>query len=346
MKKRYIFAAILMTMAQCICAQNDTIPALEFGAELDTEVETDFGHRVAWVNYLRFDLQWNINRHHSLQVATQHLYSLGDDPVVEELQLFSNIRDENTPIALAKLGYNYFTNLGEDASLSAFVGVRTENEDYFCSPLTSFFLNSSDGIFPTAANNCPLPNYMLAAMGVHFEFSYRNFTFKNSLYNGEAGKTTDGRAFRINPGEDGVVNMTQFTLSRAGKMPFHYDLGGLYHSKVGTGALWLLGEQAVATAGPCTISLLGQLSWAFGNDLQSKDYQGLGIVFDTEERLPMSKFGIMWHRANFNVGVEQSVEVTANFNVIDHLSIQPSAQYISGVYEKRMAGILRAVVEF
>lgn len=353
MKKHLLLLLCLICAQTHLCAQNDIVeqnaeeetPKFEYGAMLITELETDFGKRAAWANYLRLDGQWNINKHHSLQVATQHIYSLGDNPVVDELQYFSNIRDENTPLALAKLGYGYTTDLGEDASLSAFLGVRTENEDYFISPLTSFFVNSSDAIFPNVANNCSLPNFMQAAMGVHLEFAYKNFLIKNSLYNGQAGKTTDGSAFRVNPKDDGVLDMGQLQfVKESSAMPVDYTFGWLYHSNDNVGALWLLGEQGVAKAGPCTISLVGQLSWAFGKELEAKDYQGLGMVFDTGEVMPLSKFGMMWHRANFDVGAEQSFEVTALFNLCKHIAIQPSVQYISGVYEKRMAGVLRAIV--
>lgn len=354
MKKHLLLLLCLICAQTHLCAQNDIVeqnaeeeetPKFEYGAMLITELETDFGKRAAWANYLRLDGQWNINKHHSLQVATQHIYCLGDNPVVDELQAFSNIRDENSALFLAKLGYGYTTALGENTTLNAFVGVRTENEDYFISPLTSLFVNSSDAIYPTVGFNCTLPNYSAAAMGVHLELAYKNLILKNSLYNGQAGKTTDGSAFRVNPKDDGVLDMGQLQfVKESSSMPLDYSLGWLYHSKDNVGALWLLGEQGVAKAGPCTISLVGQLSWAFGEELEAKDYQGLGMVFDTGDVMPLSQFGMMWHRANFDVGAEQSFEVTARFKACKHLAIQPSVQYISGVYEKRMAGVLRAIV--
>lgn len=94
--------------------------------------------------------------------------------------------------ALAVLGYRH---AWENANV--FLGVRNVNEDFFTSDATSFFVNSSCGIFPTIAVSYPIANYPFSGLTVYFDVSQNGWTFRNSLYNIMVWATTVGAATTI-----------------------------------------------------------------------------------------------------------------------------------------------------
>lgn len=96
----------------------------------------------------------------SISIAETH-----ERPLIDDWQGFSNIEEENTPLALAVLGIRW-----QLKKSFLFVGVRNLNEDYFTSPYTSLFTNSSCGIFPTLSVNYPIANYPLASIGIDYKY--------------------------------------------------------------------------------------------------------------------------------------------------------------------------------
>ena len=136
------------------------------GSELDltytTEVQTNFRKEGKWVNLLRLD------------------YSM---------QGFSNIEEKNLPFAPAVLGLEYRTSRS-----SLFLGIRNVNEDYFTSPCSSFFTNSSCGIYPTLSANYPLANYPKSALGLDYKLNYKDWTMEVSVYNGTGHQALAGKS--------------------------------------------------------------------------------------------------------------------------------------------------------
>jgi hypothetical protein len=100
---------------------------------------------------------------YNLSLDREREWNIGDDD-----QVFSNIMlDCQLPLALSVFGITQ--NISEQ--FSVFLGVRNLNVDYFTSPCTALFTNSSDGIFPTLADNWRLANYPTSAMCLHLEWN-------------------------------------------------------------------------------------------------------------------------------------------------------------------------------
>lgn len=129
---------------------------------------------------------------------------------MDDLQTFSNIEEDNLPLALAVCGANWQIN----DKHSLFFGIRNMNEDYFTSPVTSFFTNSSCGVYPTISANYDIANYPVASVGAHYRFesaigsneSNGSIVFQTSLYNGKGSYhfTSRDNVFRFYP-KDGIT---------------------------------------------------------------------------------------------------------------------------------------------
>ena len=79
--------------------------------------------------------------------------------LIDDRQGFSNIEADNLPFSLSVAGLSF-----SRGASCLFAGLRNMNEDYFASPVTSLFTNSSCGIFPTIAANYPIANYPLSSL--------------------------------------------------------------------------------------------------------------------------------------------------------------------------------------
>ena len=90
--------------------------------------------------------------------------------IINDLQTFSNIEEDNLPCAIAVLGYTRLVG-----NVTLFAGIRNLNEDYFTTPCMSLFTNSSCGIFPTLSANYPIANYPLAALCLDYKMTLGRF---------------------------------------------------------------------------------------------------------------------------------------------------------------------------
>lgn len=340
--KKYLTVAALQTTL-CLHAETNT---LERGVTYTSEAQSDFGKRAAWMNQIRLDGAWNINCKHSIKAATLHTWRTGSDPVMEEKQVFSNIDNGNMALGVALLGWQFTCTLSESLSLTTFAGVHNMNEEYFVSPLAAAFCNSSDGIHPTLASNFELANYPLSTLGIHAELNFTSgFSIQNSLYNGVAGETTDGTAFRFRPHRDGLVNVTGITYAATGNLPLDYTIGHLVHTQRGS-VVWASAEQAFASSSKYAYSVAAQTSYDFGRNSECREYYAGGLLAQGKENCPIQHFGLMYHNAQFTTGNEQSVEATAAISLCPHFTLQPSFQYITTPDTDHMVGLLRAIVEF
>ena len=124
-----------------------------FSGELATELHWNMKKKVNWTNQLRLNLSIPLwNGAGSIEASTLHMLRT-NETIIDDWQGFSNIEEENTPAAIAVLGYMH---QWERAHL--FFGVRNVNEDFFTSDVTSLFFNGSCGIFPTIAASYPIAN--------------------------------------------------------------------------------------------------------------------------------------------------------------------------------------------
>ena len=174
-----------------------------FGAEYTTEWQTDFRQGVNWVNLLHLSYSSPTFLGMQLNAASVSIAQTREEAFMHDLQTFSNIEEENLPFALSMLGIGR-----ETEKYSVFFGIRNVNEDYFTSPCTSLFTNSSCGIFPTLSAETPLANYPVASVGFDGKIRWNRWLFQLSVYNGTGYKQLTGKenVFRFCPKSDGILD--------------------------------------------------------------------------------------------------------------------------------------------
>ena len=153
--------------------------AQSFNGQYISEWQWDMNRNTNLVNQLRLELSVPIGKgKDSFEAATLHVAKTNDG-IIDDWQGFSNIDEDNHFALLAVLGYMHEWNSGH-----LFVGVRNVNEDFFTSRVTSLFLNSSEGLFPTIASSYPIANYPHSGLTLYFDVTKGKWTFRNSLNNG------------------------------------------------------------------------------------------------------------------------------------------------------------------
>lgn len=352
---RMLLTSVALLSAECILAQSiestDKLNHLEGGVTYYTELQTNFDGNAAWMNLLRLDGRWNITENHSIQAATIHALRRGDKLVLNDHQIFSNIDNDDLPVDVALLGYEFHSDFNDNLSFMAFGGVRNMNEDYFVSPNSSLFCNSSDGMPPTLSTNYEVANYPISALCIHADLNIcKNWGVRTSFYNGVAGELRRRKCFHFKPHKDGVSNVTEVNYSTGKKYNTSIYVGNFLHyayhdseRKNAEFTPWIVAEQDILSYQSATLTLYTQVSKCFAqnDDDQCKDYLALGLVANMKKSNYLDRAGVMYHAANFHSGVEQSVECTAIFTPNKYLSIQPSIQYINGHEVNHLAGILR-----
>ena len=308
-----------------------------FSGELATELHWNMKQKVNWANQLRLNLSIPLwNGAGSIEASTLHMLRT-NETIIDDWQGFSNIEEENTPAAIAVLGYMH---QWERAHL--FFGVRNVNEDFFTSDVTSLFFNGSCGIFPTIAASYPIANYPLSGLTVYFDVSKGGFTFRNSLYNGVGynGWSKHDNPFLVRPKKDGIFNMSQLEFSYSGG---NYFAGAAVHTrhygvdpdgnqcepdqstKKASCAWWVYGEQKVWQAADKEIACMAQYSENTNDDNGCYRYAELGVAYTDS----CNQCGLSGQYARFYQGEEYSLELTWRRSLKKWLSVQPSLQYIN-----------------
>lgn len=340
-----IAAALLLTAsAQPTLAQ-------EFHAKLTTEIETDFHDKTDWVNQLRLDASIPIGKHVHIDAATLSVAQTREEGVADDYQTFSNIYADNMAFALAVAGIRW-----ETGKSMLFAGVRNVNEDYFTSPVTSLFTNSSCGIYPTISMNTPLANYPLAAVGIHYAYTSDNWQALASVYNGAGHKhfTGSDNVFRICPKTDGVFGIASVNYNHKGSL---YTIGGSYYNgKEQPGipvddieptdghytnfALWASAEQRLTP----TVKLMLQASGFPTNGAECKSYFGAGVtktITGFSKKIKEVECGLFTDYAHFSYGKEWATEATAKIQINDKCFLQPALHFIRTDGDTSFVGLLR-----
>lgn len=299
---------------------------IEFNAELTTEVQMNGKGRFNSSNLLRLETSIPFSDALSLDVASLTSYMSSGESIGEDLQTFSNIDAEKMLFALAVCGINWQI----DDRNALFLGVRNMNEDYFASPVTAFFTNSSCGIYPTISMNYPVPNYPVAAVGAHYRYEKALNTsadgnsdalvFQASLYNGAGYNRFTGRdnIFHVSPRKDGVFGITEAQYEHMGS---RYFLGNiLYYNKEMSTTPWAYIEQRLSDR----LTLLAGYSHAFDKDEECRDFYGMGLHY----QFPKVELGLFTDYAKIEDTKEWATELTCCFSLARHISLQPVSHLI------------------
>lgn len=355
----------------------------EWGVGLWSEVQTvapsSAGEdwRFNCANLLRWNVGLPVSRGWSFQVAALSTAMTADESIGRERQTFSNLDAGNVPFALSVGGLqweNSSINTDKNAKKARnlhtiFLGVRNMNEDYFASPVTSFFVNSTWGILPTLSFNMDIANYPNASVGMHYRYERllgeldnasnendeagHSVVLQASLYNGTGYSHLWGRenVFRICPKSDGVYGLMDVEYHRGESS---YFVGTGIRGQKGQGvsaASWIYAEQHI-TGG---LSVIVGYSHAFGKEISCTDFAGIGAHY----ALPKAEFGVFADYARFTNSTrltdsnsqhsgymnEWATELSCKVNIVPHISLQPALHLIAS-NGFQAAGSVRLGVEF
>lgn len=343
---RILFIATLATTLGYPC------PACpHIGLEYTAEMQTDFNNRYNWVNLLRLDFSQPAGKHLALQVSTISIAKTRQERLAHDWQTFSNIEEQNLTLAISVAGITW-----KEGRSSLFLGIRNLNEDYFTTPVTSVFTNSSCGIFPTLSANVPIANYPLSSTGIHYVFNSDTWQIQASCYNGQGYNRFTGRenVFRFCPSSDGVFGITSILYTFHGS---NYLLGSSLHwglpipdekssnepipsastpteiRKRVTSSLWGYAEQQL---GPSLHALL-QYAISPSPGSRCKQYAGIGLVWHN----PKFEAGIFSDCARFVQGDEWATEATVRIACTEKVSIQPVFHLITNTSSTYCIGAIR-----
>lgn len=320
LSQKKFFVILLMGCFHQLCAQ-------QLGVSYDTELQTDFKGHCNYANHLCLSADYPLGEHLTLSASTMSISKTREESLLDDLQGFSNIEADNQPFTLAVAGIGWKVNDRH----SLFLGIRNVNEDYFTSPVTSLFVNSSCGIFPTVACNMEIANYPLASMGLHYSYASPSFGFLASVYNGQGYDRLTGVAnlWRIIPHDDGLFFITQADWQQSSG---HYFVGVAQHTgplcpSSGTRdvasartALWFYTEQSLTDR----LSLIADYSHAFGRSSECTDFVGIGAQYAWSK----STLGLFSDYVRFRQDSEWATELTYKYDLNSMLSIQSSCQFI------------------
>lgn len=323
-----------------------------------TEGQYNFqNNRGMWMNLLEFqgDIAtkslggWN-NGYFNVQLIS--IYRSSKERIADDLQVFSNIDAENLLLGIFALGYTH-----KFKKIELFGGLRNVNRDYLTSPYTSFFTNSSCGVFPTLSANFPIANYPLSAVCIHFEYQItKSILLKNSLYNGIAHGYSQfyKHLFTVSPGKNGIFNITQLSFTNNKKNHGIYSIGAGFHSTLGYNnknaeklnyTFWGNIEQNVYKDSRKEIGILLQTGYAPADRNTCRAYYGAGaIASGLFSKGKKDQLGLIVNRTLYTGISETAFEASFSYPVLRILNIQPAFHYIVTGNRHTSVGMLRAVL--
>ena len=330
----------------------DSTGRFEFGMQYDTELQTNFHGDCNFLNLMRLDGSVRLSENLRFNVSTLSIAHANGN-IASDLQTFSNlVTDESIPLTIAVAGIEWTlgsTSTSASTSKSAstfFIGVRNTGEDYFASDVTAFYVNSSNGIFPTISANYPIATYPYASMSLHYEYDSKYWGAKATIYNGEGHYRLAGKdnVFRICPKSDGVFVMAQGEYKTSKSNIF---LGGSLYKDSPT--LWTYAEHNIGEYENGGLSIIAAYSHCFEKEALCRNFVGVGAKLDSPLRLLHSgesvEFGIFSDYADYSFGHEYATELSCRIPLCKHLSVKPSLHYINGTTEKGLFGLVRMTVE-
>ena len=314
-----IYAILSMVLLLCMVGCHQ-LQAQQVGVWFDSELQVNDKGKCSNVNLLYLSGDYAVGPHFSLSAATLSIVKTRSESLIDDLQGFSNIEADNVTLALALACIGWTPN--ERHSLS--VGIRNVNEDYFKSPVTSLFFNSSCGIFPTLSLNMDIANYPLASMGLHYRYSAPSYSLQASVYNGQGYDRWAGHdnIWRVAPRADGLFMIAQGDWQMG---TGHYYAGAALHTgtsgnDAGRSALWAYTEQSLTER----LSLIADYSHAFGHSSQCTDFVGFGGQYTWHQ----STLGFFTNYARFRHDSEWATELTYKYDLTSFLFLQASCQLI------------------
>ncbi len=335
----HLSAGVFLILGNIHLASSQTI-GVTYISEMQYSPISNKGN---WCNLLRTDGELYLYKNGALNGALLNIYKLNPHRLIDDLMTYSNIEEENKYFALSLLGYTQY--IGQS---SLFIGIRNMNEDYFTSPITSLFTNSSCGIYPTISTNYAIANYPYSSFGIHFNGCFNNWNIKASIYNGVGynGWSKYNNPFIINYNRDGLFSIVELN--------YHTDYGKYFcgvsshnrlykyeedneiweetvskASKKINASWWAYLEQSLFKRYGNQINLLLQYSANSNKNNFCKRYGGAGIAWTSiNTKLRQHNLGVVITGAQFYHSYELDTEITYQYQPISNLLIQTSIHLV------------------
>ncbi|MGN0236869.1 MAG: hypothetical protein ACI4AK_02095 [Lepagella sp.] len=317
-------------------AANDSVSLRpSFSVDFTGEIQSDF-KRVKFASLLELGACIPLSRNVSIELSSVSFATTREAPLIEDLQVFSNLDADNLPFTLSVAGVLW--NFHDYHTL--FAGLRRVDEDYFCSDVLSLFTNSSCGGFPTITANYDIASYPVAGLGIHYMYDRDAYTIQASVYNGRGYNKFTGREnmFRFCPEDDGIFALLQGEYRYKGSS---YFLGGSLHygdlystaSRRVRPVVWAYAEQAVTDA----LSLVAAYSHAFSSDNVCRNFCGIGGKY-AFKRVDLGLFSDYTRIEGVD---EWATEITCNIQCTKHISLQPAIHVITTGGKTNCVGLMR-----
>lgn len=337
------FTSYIMLQAKNMEQPDSCDSALQPSIEMEytTELQTDF-HNSKWANLLQLRSCLPLSKSLSFRVASISIASTDEEPLISDLQGFSNIEEANLPLALTVACLEW--RIGSRHAVYA--GIRRMDEDYFCSDGLSLFTNSSCGIFPTISMNHDIATFPNAAMGVHYAYDTERITVNASLYNGRSYHRFSGmdNVFRFCPGSDGVFALAQMEYRYKDSS---YYLGGSMHYgdeyDTGTASLspsvWAYAEQSIGSR----MTILAAYSHAFGYsshtmpEVPCRNFAAVGGIY----AFGGCTLGVFTDYTKAYDTSELATELTCDIRLSDAVCLQPAMHIINTGGKTQCIGMMR-----
>lgn len=313
-----------------------------------TELQYDFHDKAKWVNLLQTEMTFDINPHLSAAISTISTCSTDDRHLLPDLLTYSNIEEENIALALGRAGVSLSCGRWD-----IFGGIGNVNDNFFTTPLTSLFTNSSCGIFPTVSCNFDIANFPNASTGIEARYENSHIAVNSAIYNGKGSHRFNGSesVFRVAPHSDGIFNINDLNYHRHDN---NYNMGfGLYHgrshsdeagaqqtlpsevsSEVKTQIFyWLYAEQKIIHE----ISVIAQFSQCPSIKYGCRSFYGAGIACNTGRY----DLGLYSCHASFTDSYEWASELTFRYRLSASVDLQSSLHYIRNTTSHGPVGLLR-----
>ena len=333
----------------CAFAEGKDSVVSEWNVSFQTEGQWNIsGGKAGWVNLLEAGIDLELWDDGGMEVAALSSYATGT-LVVDDVQGYSNLdAGEDKAFRLMKAGIGHTF----DDKFYVFAGLRSMDEDYFNTPITSFFTGSSYGIFPVVSMEYEVPTFPLSALSLHVEYSPDdNWTVRESLYNGVASDRL-GRQFRFCPASDGLLNIGSVTYAHEeddDEMSPVYSLGYILEFGGGEGGVkssyWANLEQPVAEIGESVVSVMLQGGYCQRAVEESRGYAAGALLVSDISKLDFS-VGLAANRAFSVAGADETdVELMVDVPVWEYVSVQPAVHCVIGDGSCNVVGLLRVVFE-
>ena len=343
-KRAVVFLFPLYMCATVECGEFEC----EWGVALHTEGQWNMtGGATGWANLLEVGANMELWDDGGFEIAALSSYCAGT-PVADDVQGYSNLdAGEDKAFRLVKAGVGHTF----DDRLYVFAGLRSMDEDYFNTPVTSFFTGSSYGNFPVLSMEYALPTFPMSALALHFEYSpNEKWKLKESLYNGVSSDAFN-RQFRFCPISDGVLNIGSVSyLPDDEDDSFSlYELGYMLDSGGNRGGVrssyWANVEHYVATIGEAQLSVMAQGGWHPGSEVECRGYVSGAVLATGVSKMDLS-VGLSANRIFCPLGIDETdVELSVICPVWKYLSLQPDVHCIVADGGCDVVGLLRVTFE-